>query len=70
MAGLPHFTLAALLAVAGAGLVTVAAGSWQRRRCPREPVRRGRTAPWVGHRMGRAAAMAAWLWLGWHLFVR
>ena len=24
----------------------------------------------VGHRMGRAAALAAWLWLGWHLFVR
>ena len=47
MAGLPHFTLGALLAVAGAGLVTVAAASWQRRRCPREPVRRGRTAPWV-----------------------
>jgi Flp pilus assembly protein TadB len=24
----------------------------------------------VAHRLGRAAVLAAWLWLGWHLFVR
>jgi hypothetical protein len=48
VAGLEHFTTAALVAVMAAALVAVGSARWPRRRTPRRrPDRRGSLAPWL-----------------------